>query len=159
MRLKRVVTGALTLGIAAVLLGCTSQMPSATEVIRYSQTAGDKEIGYSQAVRHGNLLYISGTVGWQEQGGFPAELGQQMVLAYGHLEETLRHFNATFADVVLERVYTTDLEALKKDLATRRRFYGDNNFPAATAVQVTRLWESDVLIEIELVVALRTSTQ
>jgi len=156
LRIHRVVAGALALGIAAGSLGCASHMPRVPDLERYSQTAGDKEIGYSQAVRCGNLLYVSGTVGWQE-GGFPADLTQQMVLAYGHLEKTLRHFNATFADVVLERVYTTDLEALKKSLVTRRRFYGDNNLPAATAVQVVRLWEPEVLIEIELVVALRTA--
>lgn len=126
--------------------------PSAA-IERYNQSGAEADIGYTQAVRFGNLLFVSGTVGWGEQ-GFPATLREQMILAYGHLKRTLDHYGATFADVVQETLYVTDLEALKESLDDRKQLYGGKDYPATSAVQVVRLWEEEVLIEIELIVAL-----
>ena len=49
-----------------------------------------------------------------------------------------------------ENAYTTDLEALKANLAARRAFYG-RDFPAATWVQVSRLYQPDQVLEVELI--------
>ncbi|RXK52980.1 RidA family protein [Oleiharenicola lentus] len=103
----------------------------------------EDDIGYRQAVRVGNTVFISGTVG---TGPMPVAMRE----AYGVLETTLKHFGLTFAHVVKETIHTTDFEALKANLAVRRGFYG-KDFPAATWVQVGRLYEPNHVIEIELV--------
>jgi 2-iminobutanoate/2-iminopropanoate deaminase len=103
----------------------------------------ENDIGYRQAVRVGNTLYISGTVG---AGEMPAAIRS----AYSTLRRTLAHYGLGFQDVVKENIYTTKLDALKANLAIRREFYG-TDFPAATWVQVDRLYEPGHVIEVELV--------
>lgn len=106
----------------------------------------EDDIGYRQAVRVGHTLYISGSVG---AGDMPAAIRQ----AYEALDQTLKHYGLTFAHVVKENIYTTNLDALKAHLAVRRAFYG-KDFPAATWVQVARLYEPDHVIEVELIAEL-----
>jgi len=106
---------------------------------------GDWEdgIGYRQAVRVGNTLYVSGTAG---AGAMPDAIRG----VYGELQKTLAHFGLTFAHVVKENAYTTDLDALKAHLEVRRAYYG-RDFPAATWVQVSRLYEPAQVLEVELI--------
>ena len=103
----------------------------------------EDDIGYRQAVRTGNTLYISGSVG---KGAMPDAIKQ----AFTTLQKTLAHYGLSFADVVKENIYTTDLDALKANLPVRRAFYGQD-FPAATWVQVSRLYDARYVIEVELV--------
>jgi len=110
---------------------------------KFKLGAWEDEIGYRQAVKVGHTLYISGTVG---AGEMPAAIRS----AYSGLEKTLQHFGLTFRNVVKENIYTTKLDALKASLAMRRVYYGQD-FPAATWVQVDRLYEPADVIEVELV--------
>jgi len=112
----------------------------------------EQEIGYSQAVRAGNMLYVSGTVGADAKGQ-PADLDGQMKRAYAAIQKTLAHHNTDFSHVVMERIYTTDIEALIRSQPTRKQFYGES-LPAATWVEVRRLYGAADKIEIEVQVAL-----
>lgn len=103
----------------------------------------EDDIGYRQAVRVGNTVYVSGTVG---SGAMPAALRE----AYGVLANTLKHYGLDFRHVVKETIHTTDLEALRANLALRRAYYG-KDFPAATWVQVSRLYEPTHVIEVEII--------
>jgi enamine deaminase RidA (YjgF/YER057c/UK114 family) len=109
----------------------------------------EQTIGYSQAVRVGQTLYISGTVGADAKGQ-PADLDGQMKKA---IRKTLAHYNTDFSHVVMEHIYTTDIEALIRSQETRKQFYG-NSAPAATWVEVKRLYGAADKIEIEVQVAL-----
>ncbi len=71
---------------------------------------------------------------------------------YGEPEKTLAHYRLTFAHVVKENVYTADLDVLKTNLAVRRAFYG-TEFPAATWVQVSRLYSPTQVLEVEQLIA------
>ena len=59
-------------------------------------------------------------------------------------------FGATFENVVKENLYTTDIDEMKKFNYVRKKFY-NNDFPAATWVQVERLYMPDAKLEIELI--------
>ncbi|GAA0882835.1 hypothetical protein GCM10009120_14320 [Sphingobacterium siyangense subsp. cladoniae] len=59
-------------------------------------------------------------------------------------------FGATFQHVVKENLYTTDIEAMKKYNDVRKKFY-NHDFPAATWIQVQRLYMSDAKLEVELI--------
>lgn len=103
----------------------------------------ENDIGYRQAVRVGNVLHISGSVG-------AGDIPKAIRAAYGTLRKPLTHYGLGFENVVKENIYTTDLDALKANLPLRREFYG-KDFSAATWVQVARLYEPNDVIEVELI--------
>jgi enamine deaminase RidA (YjgF/YER057c/UK114 family) len=100
------------------------------------------DIGYCEAVRVGDTLYISGTAG-------KGEMGAAMRSVYGRLKQTLEANGLTFEDVVKENVYATDLDGFIKNKEIRKEFYG-RNLPAATWVQVQRLYVPSLVVEVEL---------
>jgi enamine deaminase RidA (YjgF/YER057c/UK114 family) len=112
----------------------------------------EQRIGYSQAVRSGHMLYISGTVGVNSKGK-PDDLDSQMKNAYAAIQKTLAHYKSDASHIVMERIYTTDMEALIRSQETRKQFYG-NWLPVATWVEIRRLYGSADKIEIEVQVAL-----
>jgi 2-iminobutanoate/2-iminopropanoate deaminase len=103
----------------------------------------DTSAGYAEAVKVGNVLYISGKVAREVN-----EEGIKRV--YTALEQALKHFGLTFQHVVKENLYTTDMEAMKKYNYVRKVFY-KNDFPAATWVQIARLFMHDARLEVELI--------
>ena len=103
----------------------------------------DTAAGYTQALKAGNTLYISGTVALDI-----TEEGIKSV--YTSLEKILAAYGLTFENVVKENLYTTDIEAMKRYNYVRKRFY-KGDFPAATWVQISRLYMPDAKLEIELV--------
>lgn len=68
---------------------------------------------------------------------------------YQRLEKRLKANGLSFADVVKENVYATDLDAFIRNKDIRKEFYG-RSFPAATWVEVRRLYLSSFVVEIEL---------
>ncbi len=103
----------------------------------------DTSAGYAQAVKIGNVIYISGTTSREIT-------PEGITRVYQSLEKTLQHYGATFQNVVKENLYTTDLEAMKQYNAARKVFY-KNDFPAATWVQISRLFTAETKLEVELV--------
>jgi 2-iminobutanoate/2-iminopropanoate deaminase len=102
-------------------------------------------IGYANAVQVGNTVYLSGMV------ARGANMEEQVTNIFAQLKQALPMFNATINDVVKEVTYTTDMEALKSANAARLRAYGGHT-PAATWVQIERLFMPQALVEIEFVV-------
>ena len=119
----------------------------------HHQGPWEEQIGYSQAVQAGRTIYISGTVGANEK-GFPADMESQMQLAYAAIRESMSHYGADFSNVVMERIYTTDIEALIKCQEARKKIYGDW-LPAASWVEVRRLYAPEAKIEIEVEVVVK----
>lgn len=103
----------------------------------------DTTAGYAQAVKVDNILYISGTVS-------RGDAATALKNIYTTLERTLKHYGATFQNVVKETLFTTDIEAVKQANHVRKPFY-KGDFPSATWVQITRLYMAEVTIEVELV--------
>ena len=129
--------------LAFLLLTISGAQAQTPDRENFSLGAWEHEIGYTQAVRVGPTLYVSGSTG---SGTMPEAIAE----AYGAIQRTLAHYGLTFAQVVKENVYTTDIEALKRHAAVRRAFYG-KDFPAATWVQVARLYDLGHVIEVEVV--------
>ena len=99
--------------------------------------------GYAQAVKSGNTIYISGIP--------TADMSAKGIAnVYKALKKSLNAFGATSKDVVKESLYTTDIELMKKHNNVRKEFY-KGDFPAATWVQVSRLYEAEAKLEIELI--------
>lgn len=103
----------------------------------------DTTAGYVQVVKVDNVLYISGAVATEVT-------PEGITKVYRALERSLKSFGATFQNVVKENLYTTDIEAMKKYNNSRKLFY-KNDFPAATWVQVSRLYMPEAKLEVELI--------
>ena len=110
----------------------------------WGRGSSDTAAGYSQAVLVDGVLYISGTVGMGKT--MPEQLGS----VYAGIERTLRHYGLNFSHVVKENLYTTDIEAVKQNNGIRKSFY-KGDFPAATWVQISRLYMSTALVEVEVI--------
>ena len=103
----------------------------------------DTTAGYTQAIKVDNILYISGTVS-------RGDAATALKNIYTNLDRTLKHYGATFQNVVKETLFTTDIEAVKQANHARKPFY-NGDYPSATWVQISRLFMPDVMIEVELV--------
>lgn len=131
------------LGLAAGLAaGCATTPPSVAPTCRHQDAAVEQSIGFCQAVRVGDTLYVSGVAG-----AGPMEAAVPRV--YERLGRILETNGLSFADVVKETVYATDLDAFIKASGARKSFYA-SWLPAATWVQVQRLYLPSFVLEIEV---------
>ncbi len=103
----------------------------------------ERDIGYSQAVRAGDTLYISGSVG-------AGDMASAIRQAYDELKATLQAHGLDFRHVVKENVYATNLDDFIKNKEIRKEYYAGEH-PAATWVQVSRLYTPREVVEVELV--------
>ena len=73
----------------------------------------EKAFGYSHAVKICNQIKISGAVS-MDAAANPIAIGdieQQMKNCYADLKKILDHYNASFDDVVVENIFTTDMKS------------------------------------------------
>lgn len=103
----------------------------------------DTAAGYAQIVKVDNVLYVSGTVARDIT---PASIKR----IYQTIERSLAQFGATLQNVVKENLYTTDIEAMKTHNEARKEMY-KGDYPAATWVQISRLYMPDAKLEIEVI--------
>lgn len=138
MKLKTVVFFATILMLIPVV---HSETPGKS--IYHANAEFEKSIGYARAVKVGNVLYVSGSVGW-------GEMPEAIDIAYTRIADTLKAHNMGFEHVVKETVYTTKIESLKAAKEHRKKYY-TAGYPASTWVQVERLFNPDIVIEVEVV--------
>lgn len=123
------------------ILICISGLAQTTKIERFEVNS---DIGYTEAVKVGNTIYISGRVGW-------GNMKEALKKSYLSIESTLKHYHATFDNIVKENIYTTSLDSVIENKDVRKEFYKNNHFPAATWVEVKRLFSKDFVVEIEAV--------
>jgi len=146
------------------IISCnTSDSAKATEAtkpeVRQTDTADyfllrpklEKEYGYSHAVKIGDDLKISGAVSMDDNGVIvaPGNMEQQMKNCYSDLEKILKHYGYTFDDVVVENVYTTNMEDFIRVSGYRNSIY-KKQFPTGTWLEVNGLAIKGQLIEIDM---------
>jgi 2-iminobutanoate/2-iminopropanoate deaminase len=120
-----------------------AEQTPATRQCYHLHAAVEAKIGYCQAMRVDNRLYISGSVG---QGEMPDAIRG----AYGELATTLAAYGLGFGDVVKETVYTTNLDEFIKNKDIRKEFYRQGVYPTGSWVQVARLFTPAFKVEVEI---------
>jgi enamine deaminase RidA (YjgF/YER057c/UK114 family) len=112
----------------------------------------EKSYGYTHAVKLGSEVKISGAVSMDDQGRPTAvgDMRQQMVNVYSDLEEILAHYGLTFADVIVEDVFTTDMAAFLEISGEYRNEIYSGRFPTGSWLEVKGLALPEFMIEIEL---------
>ena len=114
-----------------------------------------KAIGpYSQAVKAGNMLFVSGQVPFDPQTMEVIEGGakEQAARSLESLKEILAEAGATFADVVKTTVFIKDMNDFADINEVYASYFGENK-PARACVEVARL-PRDVKVEIEVIAVL-----
>jgi enamine deaminase RidA (YjgF/YER057c/UK114 family) len=107
-------------------------------------------VGYSRAVRVGRVVHVAGTTAIGPDGGLvgAGDPYAQATQALQNIGRALAEAGASMAQVVRTRVYVTDIgqwEAIGRAHGEMFR----NIRPASTMVQVSRLIDPAMLVEIE----------
>ena len=106
-------------------------------------------VGYSRAVRVGNTIHIAGTTGL-DAAGKPAPGGMygQSKQALANIVAALAQLGARPEDVVRTRIFVTDISQWEEAGRAHGELFGKIR-PAATMVEVTRLIDPGLVVEIE----------
>lgn len=107
-------------------------------------------VGYSRAVRVGQMIYVAGTTSVDESGAVvgPGDPGAQTTQALRIIEAALAKLGASMRDVVRTRIFVTNIANWEAIGRAHGEFFRDIR-PAATMVEVSRLIDPALLVEIE----------
>jgi 2-iminobutanoate/2-iminopropanoate deaminase len=113
---------------------------------------------YSQAVRFGNLLFLSGQIPLTPEGEIVSGgIEEQTRQVLRNLEAVLAAAGATLRDVVKTTVFLKDMNDFAAFNQVYASFFGDHR-PARSTVQAAAL-PRGVLVEIELIAAISVESE
>jgi enamine deaminase RidA (YjgF/YER057c/UK114 family) len=121
----------------------------------FSVSPYENVIGFSRAVRVGDLVFVSGTVAWGPDGKLvgKGDVYAQAKQTLANIEGYLRQAGATLKDVVRTRIYLTDIGRWQEVARAHREAFGDVR-PASSMLEISGLAEPEMLVEIEAVAVL-----
>jgi 2-iminobutanoate/2-iminopropanoate deaminase len=114
----------------------------------------EKEYGYAQAVKVGDIIYLSGQVSHDDTGNIvgPGDMEAQMRQAYANVRKVLAQYSATMDNIVDEILFVTDMDsAFQAAVICREDVFSGPPVVSSTIVQIQRLAFSELLIEIKCV--------
>jgi reactive intermediate/imine deaminase len=117
-----------------------------------SDSAYEPVIGFSRAVRVGDTVYVSGSVGYGPDGKLvgPGDVYAQARQTIRNIEAALREAGAALENVVRTRIYVTDISRWEEAARAHREAFGAVR-PASSLLEVSSLASADMLVEIEAV--------
>ncbi len=116
-----------------------------------SETYWEPLVGYSRSVRIGDYVYVSGTTSTDKEGNIIGinDPYAQTVQIIKNIEIALQAVDANLKDVVRTRIYVTDINNWEKIGQAHADFFREIS-PTSTLVEVSRLINADMLVEIEV---------
>lgn len=132
--------------IAAEAVGFKGNRPATTR----SGSPLEKLFGYSNAVRAGEHLFITGTVGTNANGKIPDpdDYYAQTMRALEKTRAIAAQAGARLEDVVHTRLFIRDFAGFEEVARAHREVFGDIR-PATTLIEVDRLFTPEMAVEVE----------
>lgn len=122
-----------------------------SERIRFSSgTKWEPIVGYSRAIRIGDMVYVAGTTATDRAGEVVgiSDPRAQTIQALNNIKHALESVGARLEDVVRTRIYVTDITQWEEIGKVHGEFFG-NILPATSMVEVKGLIDPKMLVEIE----------
>ncbi len=116
-----------------------------------SQTSWEDTLGYSRAVRVGNMVFVAGTTAVNEYGEVVGrgDSYEQARYAFEKIERALKEAGAEMKHVVRTRMYLSDIRCWENVGKAHAEIFADIR-PAATMVEVNHLIHPELMVEIEV---------
>lgn len=123
-----------------------------------SGTKWEPIVGYSRAVRVGNVVYVSGTTATGSDGDLVGvgDAKAQTEQTLRNIQRALESLGAKLEDVVKTRIYVTDIKKWQ-EIGTAHGQVFKNVRPVTTMIEVKRLINPEMLVEIEAEAVLNES--
>lgn len=105
-------------------------------------------MGYSRAVRSGNTIAITGTVGINADGTYSKSIGDQTARSLAIIQAAVEALGGKIEHIIRTRMFVTDVSQWEQVA----RVHGDvfkNIRPATSIIECARLIDAEALIEIE----------
>lgn len=106
---------------------------------------------YCHVVRADRNVWVSGSVGVAADGSIPDSTVEQFRLALASVDACLRHAGAQAKHVVKVTIFMTDISERPLINPMRIEYFGEANRPASTLVEVSKLVDPRLRVEIEAV--------
>ncbi|CAL9676091.1 hypothetical protein GCM10010266_70170 [Streptomyces griseomycini] len=126
----------------------------ATIDVFHHDVPAESDFGYSQAIRSGELIHVSGQLSLDEAGEFrhAGDFAAQLKQTHANVDKVLDHYGATRNQVVSQTLYVVDLRQHAEATAEGNLAYFGDHRPTSTVIGVTELTFPGQVIEISLLV-------
>ncbi|MDB5289125.1 MAG: putative translation initiation inhibitor, yjgF family [Phycisphaerales bacterium] len=118
---------------------------------RKTASSGSKwepKMGYSRAVRSGNLIAVTGTVGINADGKYSPSLADQTRRSLAIIRAAIEALGGKIEQVIRTRMYVTDVSKWEQVAQVHGEVFAEIR-PATTIVEVAKLIDAEAQIEIE----------
>jgi enamine deaminase RidA (YjgF/YER057c/UK114 family) len=105
-------------------------------------------MGYSRAVRSGNTIAVTGSVGINADGSYAKSVGDQTARSIAIIRAAVEALGGKLEHVIRTRMYVVDVSKWEEVARVHGSVFGEIR-PATTIVEVPRLIDGEALIEIE----------
>jgi enamine deaminase RidA (YjgF/YER057c/UK114 family) len=105
-------------------------------------------MGYSRAVRSGNIIAVTGSVGINADGTYPATLAEQTRRSLQIIRAAVEALGGKMEHVIRTRMFVTDVSKWEEVAKVHGEVFAEIR-PATTIVEVARLIDAEAKIEIE----------
>jgi enamine deaminase RidA (YjgF/YER057c/UK114 family) len=122
-----------------------------TRAGRQTTGSGSKwepKMGYSRAVRSGNVIAVSGTVGVNADGKYPASVAEQTRRSLQIIQAAIEKLGGKIEHVIRTRMFVTDISKWEEVASVHGEVFSEIR-PATAIIEVAKLIDADAKIEIE----------
>jgi enamine deaminase RidA (YjgF/YER057c/UK114 family) len=105
-------------------------------------------MGYSRAVRAGNFIAVTGTVGINADGTYSTSMGEQARRSLEIVRAAIEALGGRIDQVIRTRMFVTDVSKWEEVARVHGEVFGEIR-PATSILEVAKLIDADAQIEIE----------
>ena len=123
-----------------------------------SGTEWEKNVGYSRAVRIGNIIEVAGTTSVKDgQVTYPGDAYLQTKRIIEIAKIALTEVGAELSDVIRTRIYVTDIKTFELVGKAHGEYFSDVK-PASTLIEVSAFVNPELVVEIEFTAVVTAHT-